>query len=175
MSETAAVERSAASGPRALLIALAGQPNVGNSTVFNLLTGLSQHVGNWPGKTVGRRGRRPRARGGSMGLDWRLLVALVTSFVAKENAIATLAVLYGHDPSNSGFVETLTAQVAPASALAFLVVTMLFIPCAATVAVMRQETRRWRWTLFSVLLLLALAFAAGALVFQTARWLQVGL
>ena len=47
------------SGPKILkeketdkVIALAGNPNVGKSSVFNTLTGMNQHTGNWPGKTV---------------------------------------------------------------------------------------------------------------------------
>jgi len=38
-----------------ITVALTGQPNVGKSTVFNIMTGLHQHVGNWPGKTVERK------------------------------------------------------------------------------------------------------------------------
>ena len=39
-------------GTKPRIVALAGQPNTGKSTVFNRLTGAKQHVGNWPGKTV---------------------------------------------------------------------------------------------------------------------------
>jgi ferrous iron transport protein B len=103
-----------------------------------------------------------------MGLDWRLTMALITSFPAKENAIATLGVLFGSSP-DGGLTQTLTSTFSPASALSFLVVTMLFIPCMATVAVIRQETNSWRWTLLNIGFLLVVSVGAGAGVYNLAR------
>jgi ferrous iron transport protein B len=105
--------------------------------------------------------------GSWMGMDWRLTVALLTSFLAKENSIATLGVLFGSG-EGAGLAQTLAATYSPAATLAFLVVSLLFIPCAATVAVIRQETGSWRWTLMNVGFMLALSIAAGIAVFQLA-------
>ena len=105
--------------------------------------------------------------GGWMGMDWRLTVALLTSFLAKENSVATLGVMFGSSQS-SGLAQTLAATYSPASGLAFLVVSLLFIPCAATVAVIRQETGSWRWTLFNIAFMLVLSVGAGVAVYQLA-------
>ena len=110
-----------------------------------------------------------------LGMDWRLVVALLSSFRAKENAIATLGILYVGGENGSGLTETLLASVSPASGLAFLTATMLFIPCAATVAVMRQEMGDWRWVIFAITLMLLIALGAAVLVFQTCQWLGWGL
>jgi len=121
---------------------------------------------------LARLGRALAPLGDSMGMDWRMLVALASGFVAKENAIATLGILYGH--GGEGLVRALVDQISPASALAFLTVSMLFIPCVATVAVIRQETGSWRWTLFDIVSLLVIALAAGVLVYQSATALGMG-
>jgi len=102
-----------------------------------------------------------------MGFDWRLTVALLTSFVAKENSIATLGVLFGVS-RGAGLAELMADSFPVPAELAFLVVQMLFVPCAATVAVIRQETGSWRWMLFDVAFLLIVSLAMGVLVYQLA-------
>ncbi len=108
-------------------------------------------------------GRALAPVGALMGLDWKMLVALLSSFVAKENAIATLGVLYGG-------TQQVVGALTPQAALAFLVVQMLFIPCAATVATIKQETQSWAWTAFSLGLLLVLSLVGGIVAYQAASW-----
>jgi ferrous iron transport protein B len=148
-------------------------------TIILLVSIVVWTLSNLPGPDVdasylARIGRGLAPIGQLMGMDWRMIVALLSSFVAKENAVATLGILYGAGDTGQGFAQTMAAAIPPATGLSFLVVTMLFVPCVATVAVMRQETRSWRWTLFGVLLLLAIALGAGVVAYQSARWLGVG-
>jgi ferrous iron transport protein B len=116
-------------------------------------------------------GRALEPLGALMGLDWRMLVALLASFVAKENAIATMGILFtgGGAAGTAGLQTALAGALTPAGALAFLVVQMLFVPCVATVAAMHQETRSWPWTILGVGLLLVISLVGGIAAFQAAR------
>ncbi len=100
------------------------------------------------------------------GLDWRLLLAAFAGFVAKENALAALAVLYGGGGGSAGLSSTLAASVSLPSALSFMVLLMLFIPCVATVAVIRQELKSRLWTGFVLALLFAVSFGSATLVYR---------
>jgi len=113
-------------------------------------------------------GRLLAPLGGLMGLRWRMMVALLASFVAKENTIATLGILYGAGEEEARLGEVMGGILTPAAALAFLAVQMLFIPCVATVATIRQETGSWKWTAFSIALLLVLSFSVGIAIYQGA-------
>ena len=81
--------------------------------------------------------------------------------------MAALGVLFG-GASRVGLTQTLATVYTPASALAFLVATMLFLPCAATVATMRQETGSWRWPVVSAALLLAISVGGAGLAYRIA-------
>lgn len=124
-----------------------------------------------PGGSIGEGflaqiGRWLEPMGQLIGINWQMMVALLSSFVAKENTIATLGVLLGG--RRVGLTETLKGLMTPGSALAFLVLQVLFIPCAATVAVIHQETRSWAWTAFSIGFQLVLSFGMAMLIFLIA-------
>jgi ferrous iron transport protein B len=116
-------------------------------------------------------GRSLSPIGALMGLGWQMTVALLTSFVRKENTLATLSVLYGSGQDGGDWALVLRGALSPAAGLAFLVVQMLFIPCVATVVSIRQETESWRWTVAGVVLLLSISTALGIAVYQAARLL----
>ncbi len=95
-----------------------------------------------------------------IGLPWQVFVALLTSFAAKENTIATLAVLYG-DISTA-----LPSVVSLPAAAALLAFQLLFVPCVGTIAAIRQETDSLKWTVFSVALMLVLSFGVSFAIYS---------
>jgi ferrous iron transport protein B len=118
-------------------------------------------------------GRLLTPLGSILGFDWKLTVALLASFVAKENAVSTLGILYRS--GGDTLALALSSSVSVAAGLSFLVTTMLFIPCAATVATIRKETQSWRWTFFSIALLFVVAVSAGAIAFHAANLISKSL
>jgi ferrous iron transport protein B len=130
--------------------------------------------GNVQESVLARLGQWLEPLGQRLGLgDWRLIVALLSSFIAKENTIATLGVLFGSDP-DQGLAEKVAQILTPAAGLAFLIVQMTFIPCVATVAAMKQETGGWKWPAFSTGLLLFVSFGAATIVYQLAQMMGWG-
>jgi ferrous iron transport protein B len=123
---------------------------------------------------LGMIGRSLEPVGQLMGLDWQMIVALMTSFVAKENTIATLGVILGTGRGDADLNTQLTQVMAPAAAVAFIAVQMLFIPCVASVAAIRRETQSWRWTGFTIGYTLAISFGVGIIIYQVARLMGWG-
>ncbi len=140
--------------------------------VASLLVWLLAYLPNGEAQTsiLARLGRSLEPFGRWFGLgDWRLITALLSSFFAKENTIATLGVLYGGQAGGM-LAEQVAHSLTPAAGLAFLVAQITFVPCAATIAAIRQEIGTWKWPAVSVGLLLLVSLGAATLVYQLARW-----
>ena len=102
-----------------------------------------------------------------MGLNWQMMVALLSSFIAKENTIASLGILLSKQ--GIGMTQQLRSLLTPAAALAFLVLQVLFIPCVATVTAIYHETKSWRWLAFIIVYQLVVSFSMAILVFWVGR------
>jgi len=116
-------------------------------------------------------GRLLQPLGVPLGLDWKMITALLTGLVAKENVVATLGVLYC--VGREGLSQTLPTVMSHEAAAAFLVVMMLFIPCAATIAVLRKEMNSNKWFYSTIVMTLIVSYLGGMAAFNFVRWLGI--
>ena len=114
---------------------------------------------------IGRIGRFIEPVFRPLGFSWREGVALITGFVAKEVVVSTLGVLYNAGgEAQLGYSLRKSSSLTPLSAYAFLIFVLIYTPCLATVAVIRQETKSFKWTLFTILYEISLAWVLSFLI-----------
>jgi ferrous iron transport protein B len=116
-------------------------------------------------------GRLLQPLGVPLGLDWKMITALLTGLVAKENVVATLGVLYS--VGRDGLSNILPTVMSHESAAAFLVVMMLFIPCAATIAVLKKEMNSNKWFYATIVMTLLVSYLGGIAAYNFVKWLGI--
>ena len=111
-----------------------------------------------------------------LGYDWKIGIALVTSFAAREVFVGTMATLYSvGDEKNSGpLKEKMRAAVradgTPVYSLAAGVSLMLFyvfaMQCMSTLAIVKRETRSWKWPIIQLIYMTGLAYIMSLIAYQ---------
>lgn len=98
-----------------------------------------------------------------LGIHWQEIVALLFGFIAKEIVVGAMAVIYGGGDLSHQIIQ----HISPLQGLSFMVFTLLYTPCVATIAAIRAESGSWKVTLFSFFLGLAVAWVASFLLYQS--------
>jgi len=101
---------------------------------------------------------------------WQAGVSLITGLAAKEAVVSTLGTVYA---ASNGVSLTAAIQQAftPLTSLAFMVMTLLYCPCAATIGAIRRETNSKKWALIAVIYTCVIGWVGGVLVYQIGRLL----
>jgi ferrous iron transport protein B len=101
-----------------------------------------------------------------MGFDWKLGIGLISGVGAKELVVSTLGVLYTND---AGANKTTLAQripITPLAAFSFMLFVLIYFPCIATLAAIKQESGSWKWAAFAALYTTALAWIIAFSFYQ---------
>jgi ferrous iron transport protein B len=121
-----------------------------------------------------------------LGFDWKIGVALIASFAAREVLVSTLSIIYNtgkeENEESEGLMQAIrdakrddgTNVWTPLTAVTLMVFFVLAIQCMSTVAVVRRETNSWSWTIFMVVYMTVLAYVAAFLTFQGGKLLGFG-
>jgi ferrous iron transport protein B len=133
----------------------------------------------WKGQSyLGRLGHAIEPAVRPLGWDWRIGVAALASFPAREVVVGTLGIVFAvgkveadeireeEDVAGTGLGQELRKAYGVPAALSLMVFFALCCQCASTLAVIRRETRSWRWPAFTFAYMTALAYLAALLVYQ---------
>jgi ferrous iron transport protein B len=113
-----------------------------------------------------------------LGFDWKIGIALITSFAAREVFVGTMATLYSVDESADDNNPTLRHKMAAArredgtpvytlaTGLSLLLFYVLAMQCMSTIAVVKRETGGWKWPIVQLLYMTGLAYFFSFLVYQ---------
>ncbi|HEX3011581.1 MAG TPA: ferrous iron transporter B [Syntrophomonadaceae bacterium] len=104
-----------------------------------------------------------------VGLNWKMIVALLFGFFAKESTLSTLGVLYHASEGLGNLGSILAHNISPLVGLTFLVIYMFYIPCAATVSTIRKESNSIWFAVLSIVVSLSVALCLGMLVYNAGR------
>ena len=103
---------------------------------------------------------------------WPIAVALIAGISAKEVVVSSTAILFGVNNINSAAGMAAVAGglsamgFGPLNAYCVMVFCLLYVPCAATIGVIRRESGSWKWTAFSVAFQVATAWVVSFLIYQ---------
>ena len=124
---------------------------------------------------IGQIGRAIEPAIRPLGFDWKLGIGLISGVGAKELVVSTIGVLYHEDETQisaatEGESSTLSARIAksitPLSAISYMLFVLIYFPCVATLAAIRQESGKWKWAIFTALYTTALAWIISFMVYQ---------
>ncbi len=100
--------------------------------------------------------------------QWESAVALVFGVLAKEAVVGTFGTLLTGTEAAGGFGHVIGTQLGwtPLVAFAFMTMILLYVPCVATLSIIKKETGSWKWMLFTIAYTLALGWVAATLIYQ---------
>ncbi|WP_026695107.1 ferrous iron transport protein B [Peribacillus kribbensis] len=102
--------------------------------------------------------------------SWQAGAALLTGFLAKEVVVSTMNIIYAA-PDLTTLQGIMAHHFTPLSAYSFMAFLLLYVPCLATVAVIKNETRSAKWTWFSIVYALIIAYIVSLVIYQIGRLL----
>lgn len=105
--------------------------------------------------------------------DWRLVASTITGFIAKENLVGTMAILYtnsnGDVEGSATFYSVIANNITPLAGFSYLTFNLLCAPCFAAIGALHREMVNFRWTLFAVLYQCVFAYLVALTIFQTGK------